>query len=51
VGGRQPITLANGETRTFLEDGDAVIFKGWCERAGSARVGFGECRGTVLPAR
>jgi len=50
VGGREPVALANGETRTFLEDGDTVVMRGWCERAGFARIGFGECRGTVLPA-
>jgi len=49
-GGKEPITLPNGETRTFLEDGDAVILRGWCEGAGFARIGFGECRATVLPA-
>jgi fumarylacetoacetase len=51
VGGKKPLTLPDGETRTFLEDGDAVILRGWCEKAGFARVGFGECRGVVLPAR
>ena len=50
-GGKQPIRLANGETRTFLEDGDTVILRGWCEGPGHRRIGFGECRGTVLPAR
>lgn len=50
-GGKRPIRLANGETRTFLEDGDTVILRGHCERAGARRIGFGECRGTVLPAR
>jgi fumarylacetoacetase len=49
-GGRRPLTLANGETRTWLEDGDTVILKGHCERPGHRRIGFGECRGTVLPA-
>jgi fumarylacetoacetase len=49
-GGRQPITLPNGETHTFLEDGDSVILRGWCEKAGHPRIGLGECRGTVLPA-
>jgi fumarylacetoacetase len=49
-GGKNPVTLNNGETRTFLEDGDAVILRGWCEREGFARIGFGECRGEVLPA-
>ena len=38
------------EERAFLADGDAVIFKGWCEKPGFARIGFGECRGEVLPA-
>ncbi|MBS0315941.1 MAG: fumarylacetoacetase [Proteobacteria bacterium] len=51
VGGKQPLTLPNGESRAFLEDGDTVIFRGWCEKPGAARIGFGECRGTVLPAR
>ena len=42
VGGKQPIALPAGEQRTFLEDGDRVILRGWCERAGCARIGFGE---------
>ena len=50
VGGKQPVQLANGESRTFLEDGDAVIIRGWCEAPGAVRIGFGEVRGTVLPA-
>jgi fumarylacetoacetase len=50
-GGKQPVQLPNGESRTFLEDGDAVVIRGWCEKAGAARIGFGECWGTVLPAR
>lgn len=49
-GGKQPLKLPSGETRTFLEDGDRVIFRGWCEREGHPRVGFGECSATVLPA-
>jgi fumarylacetoacetase len=49
--GAQPVVLRNGEMRKFLEDGDTVIFRGYCEREGAARIGFGECRGTVLPAR
>jgi fumarylacetoacetase len=48
-GGKQPIVLSNGEQRTFLEDGDAVILKGSCRRDGFRRIGFGECRATVLP--
>ena len=50
-GGRVQVPLkATGEQRTFLEDGDAVVLRGWCEKTGAARIGFGECRGTVLPA-
>ena len=49
--GAEPLQLPNGETRKFLEDGDEVIFRGYCEREGHARIGFGECRGLVLPAR
>ncbi len=51
VGGKQPVALGNGETRAFLEDGDCVILRAWCERNGYARIGFGDCRGMVLPAR
>ena len=51
LGGKQPLQLPNGETRTFLRDGDAVVLRGWCEREGAVRIGFGECRGRVLPAR
>lgn len=50
-GGKNPLTLANGETRTFLEDGDSVILRGYCVRAGFRRIGFGDCQGRVLPAR
>jgi fumarylacetoacetase len=49
VGGKQPVALDNGETRAFLEDGDCVILRAWCERDGYARIGFADCRGTVLP--
>jgi fumarylacetoacetase len=49
--GRNPVALANGETRAFLQDGDEVIFRAHCESAGRTRIGFGECRGVVLPAR
>jgi len=48
--GTEPIDLPDGETRRFLEDGDEVIMKGFCEREGFRRVGFGECRGRILPA-
>ena len=49
-GGTQPVALPNGQTRCFLEDGDTLVLRAWCERDGHARIGFGECRGTVLPA-
>ena len=48
--GTEPIDLPSGETRRFLEDGDEVIMKGYCEREGFRRIGFGECRGRILPA-
>ncbi len=49
-GGARPLQLPGGETRTFLEDGDRVILRGWCERPGCARIGFGEASGSVLAA-
>lgn len=49
-GGRKPVVLDNGEARAFLEDGDSVSFRGWCEKPGFARIGFGENSGQVLPA-
>ena len=49
-GGKGSITLSNGEVRAFLEDGDTVILRAFCERPGYRRIGFGECRGTVLAA-
>ena len=48
--GAEPLTLPTGETRKFLEDGDEVIMRGYCEREGAVRIGFGECRGVILPA-
>lgn len=50
-GGKLALTLPTGETRTFLEDGDTVVFRGACTAAGAVRIGFGEVRGTLLPAR
>ena len=50
-GGKKTINLPNGETRTFLEDGDTVIMRAWCEKPGTARIGFGEVQSHVLPAR
>jgi fumarylacetoacetase len=46
--GTEPLALPTGETRRFLEDGDEVIMRGWCEREGFARIGFGDCRGVVV---
>ncbi len=47
--GTDPITLPGGEQRRFLEDGDEIILRGFCERPGFTRIGLGECRGTVQP--
>ena len=49
--GSEPIQLPTGEERKFLEDGDEVILRGRCEADGVVGIGFGECRGRVLPAR
>ena len=46
--GAEPLALPGGETRKFLEDGDEVIMRGYCERDGAVRIGFGECRGVVV---
>ncbi|SHG76266.1 fumarylacetoacetase [Ferrimonas marina] len=51
AGGKQAITLANGEQRTFLEDGDTVVMRAHCQREGVVRIGFGEVVSTVLPAK
>jgi len=48
LGGKQAIELPGGEKRTFLEDGDRLILRGWCERDGAARIGLGEAAATVL---
>jgi maleylacetoacetate isomerase len=48
--GSREIELDGGEVRKFLKDGDAVIMKGWCQREGMGRVGFGQCSGKILPA-
>jgi fumarylacetoacetase len=47
--GAKPLQLPDGGTRTFLEDGDTVCMRGYAEKDG-VRIGFGECRGTVLPS-
>jgi fumarylacetoacetase len=48
--GTEPLELPGGETRRFLEDGDEVIMRAYCERDGLPRIGFGECRGVVAPS-
>jgi fumarylacetoacetase len=48
--GTEPVQLPGGEERHFLEDGDEVILRGSCEREGFARIGLGECSGTVVSA-
>ena len=50
MGGKTPITLPNGESRSFLQDGDTVTLRAWCEREGAMRIGLGQCVGTVAPA-
>lgn len=50
-GGRDRLTLPNGETRSFLEDGDTIVMRGFCAREGAARIGFGEVTSTILPAK
>ncbi|MFT4510601.1 fumarylacetoacetase [Caballeronia sp. 15711] len=50
MAGKKPVDVGGGESRSFIEDGDAVILRGSCERAGFARIGFGESRGEVQPA-
>jgi len=48
-GGQKPITLSNGEQRSFLLDGDSVTLRGRCQRDGFRRIGFGHCTATLLP--
>jgi fumarylacetoacetase len=50
AGGKNPLRVGAAEQRAFLEDGDTLILKGWCERPGAARIGFGEARGRILAA-
>jgi len=49
-GGKQPIELSSGESRSFLEDGDEITLRAWCEREGAVRIGLGECAGRVVSA-
>jgi fumarylacetoacetase len=46
-GGTEPLQLPGGAARRFLEDGDEVVLRGWCEAPGFRRIGFGECRGSI----
>lgn len=46
----EPLRLPTGETRTFLEDGDVVTFRGYCEKPGLPRIGFGQCTGQIISA-
>jgi fumarylacetoacetase len=48
--GQRPIALPDGEERTFLSDGDEVTLRGWCEKPGARRIGFGVARGRIEPA-
>jgi len=48
--GAEPLRLPDGSERQFLEDGDEVIFRAWCEAPGFRRIGLGECRGRIAPA-
>ena len=48
-GGKEPLRLPSNETRSFLEDGDEVTLRAWCERGGAVRIGLGECVGRVRP--
>lgn len=47
--GQEPVALPGGETRTFLQDGDEVVFRGSCRGGGFVPIGFGECRGMIEP--
>lgn len=48
--GQRPLQLPEGETRTFLQDGDEVTLRGWCEKEGARRIGFGAARGLIRPS-
>jgi len=50
-GGKKPIVFSNGEQRIFIEDGDSIIMRGWAQKEGAPRLGFGEVEGRLLPAR
>lgn len=48
VGGSRPIQIGANEFRTFLEDGDLVLLRAWCEKSGAARIGFGSAQGRLV---
>jgi fumarylacetoacetase len=50
AGGSRPVPIGDGEFRKFLEDGDSVVLRAWCERPGAVRIGFGSAQGGILPA-
>ncbi|WMW81154.1 fumarylacetoacetase [Undibacterium cyanobacteriorum] len=50
-GGKKPIVFSNGEQRVFMEDGDSIIMRGWAQKDGAVRIGFGAVEGRLLPAR
>ena len=49
--GQEPLTLDDGSTRAFLQDGDTVTVTGWAPGPDGARIGLGEVVGTIAPAR
>ena len=48
--GSEPIQLPDGTERKFLQDGDEIIMRAWCEMPGAVRIGLGRCAGTIAPA-
>ena len=50
MNGKENILFPGDEKRTFLEDGDEVVMRAWCDGNGKARIGFGECRSVIVPA-
>jgi fumarylacetoacetase len=47
--GSEPLAMPGGEKRGFIEDGDEIVFRGFCEKPGQVRIGFGECRAVISP--
>ena len=50
-GGKNPITLPNGEIRSFVEDGDQITMKAYCQMPNAVRIGFGECSNRIKPSQ